>query len=54
VTVRVVEHLNSWNNWVIAQESAAHRQTDSRTIEYDVTLQPGQERVLSYTAHYTG
>ena len=52
-TVRVVEHLYRWSNWVITQESAAHRQTDSRTMEYEVTLQPDEEKTLTYTAHYT-
>jgi hypothetical protein len=53
VTVRVVEHLYRWYNWVIAQESDTHHQTDSRTIEYEVTLAPDQEKVVTYTAHYT-
>ena len=52
-TVRIVEHLYRWYNWVITEESAAHRQKDSRTIEYEVTLAPGQEKVVTYTAHYT-
>lgn len=52
-TVRVVEHLFRWSNWVITQESATHRQTDSKTIEYEVTLQPDEEKTLTYTAHYT-
>jgi hypothetical protein len=52
-TVRVVERLYRWMNWVITQESATHRQKDSKTIEYDVTLQPDEERTLTYTAHYT-
>jgi hypothetical protein len=52
-TVRVVEHLYRWSNWTITQESATHRQTNSRTIEYDVALQPDEERTLTYTAHYT-
>jgi hypothetical protein len=52
-TVRVVEHLYRWSNWAITQESATHRQTDSKTIEYDVTLAPDEERTLTYTAHYT-
>jgi hypothetical protein len=52
-TVRVVEHLYRWQNWAITQESDPHRQTDSRTIEYEVTLQPDQEKVITYTAHYT-
>jgi hypothetical protein len=52
-TVRVVEHLYRWSNWVITQESQSHRQTDSRTMEFEVTLKPGEERTLTYTAHYT-
>jgi hypothetical protein len=52
-TVRVVEHLYRWSNWVITQESATHRQVDSRTIEYEVRLEPDEEKVLTYTAHYT-
>jgi len=52
-TVRVVEHLYRWSNWVITQESEPHRQTDSKTIEYEVTVQPDEEKTLTYTAHYT-
>jgi hypothetical protein len=52
-TVRVVEHLYRWYNWTVTQESSPHKQTDSRTMEYEVTLQPDQEKVISYTAHYT-
>jgi hypothetical protein len=52
-TVRVVEHLYRWTNWTVTQESAAHREVDSKTIEYEVTLQPDEERTLTYTAHYT-
>lgn len=52
-TVRVVEHLYRWYNWVITQESGTHHQTDSRTIEYEVSLQPNEEKTLTYTAHYT-
>jgi hypothetical protein len=52
-TVRVVEHLYRWSNWTITQESSGHRQVDSKTIEYEVTLRPDEERTLTYTAHYT-
>jgi hypothetical protein len=52
-TVRVVEHLYRWTNWTITQESATHRQVDSKTMEYEVMLQPGEEKILTYTAHYT-
>jgi hypothetical protein len=37
----------------LTQESATHRPKDSKTIEYEVTLQPDEERTLTYTAHYT-
>jgi hypothetical protein len=30
-----------------------HRQVDSSTIEYDVTLQSNEEKVLTYAAHYS-
>jgi len=53
VTVRVVEHLYRWYNWVITEESMPHRKKDSRTIEYEVKLAPDQEKVVTYTAHYT-
>jgi hypothetical protein len=53
VTIRVVEHLYRWSNWTISQESAPHRNLDSRTVEYEVTLQPDEEKTLTYTAHYT-
>ena len=52
-TVRIVEHLYRWTNWTITQESAGHTQRDSKTIEYEVTLRPDEERTLTYTAHYT-
>jgi len=53
VTVRVVEHLYRWSTWVITQESEPHRQVDSKTVEYEVALQPNQEKAITYTAHYT-
>lgn len=52
-TVRVVELLYRWLTWMISEESAPHRPVDSKTIEYEVTLQPNEEKVLTYTAHYT-
>jgi hypothetical protein len=53
-TVRVMEHLYRWSSWAITQESASHRQVDSRTVEYEMMLPPNEERTLTYTAHYTG
>lgn len=53
VTVRVVEHLYRWSTWTIATASDPYRQTDSRTIEFDVTIQPDAEKTVTYLAHYT-
>jgi hypothetical protein len=52
-TVRVVEHLYRWTTWTITQESMQHRQTDGKTMEYEVALQPDEEKTVTYTAHYT-
>jgi hypothetical protein len=52
-TVRVVEHLYRGDNWKITQESAQHQKKDANTIEFEVALQPDEEKVLTYTAHYT-
>ena len=51
--MRVVEHLYRWSTWVITRESMQHRQTDSKTMEYEVQLAPGEEKTVTYTAHYT-
>ena len=53
VSVRVVEHLYRWSNWRILDESLPHRQTDSKTMEFDVALAPNEEKTVTYTAHYT-
>ena len=53
VTVHIVEHLYRWYNWVITEESDEHHPIDSRTMEYDVTIAPDQEKKVTYTAHYT-
>jgi hypothetical protein len=52
-TVRVVEHLYRWMTWAITEESAPHRQVDSKTVEYELTLQPNEEKTVTYTARYT-
>lgn len=53
VNVRVVEHLYRGANWRITEKSDDYKKTDSQTIEFPVTLQPDQEKVVSYTAYYT-
>jgi hypothetical protein len=53
VEVRVVEHLYRAVNWDIASNSAEYKKTDSRTIEFPETIAPGEEMIITYTAHYS-
>jgi len=53
VTVRVVEHLYRWVNWQIVTPSTKYTKKDSRRIEFNVTIPPDGEKVITYTAHYT-
>jgi hypothetical protein len=52
VDVRVVEHLYRALTWDIASSSAEYKKTDSRTIEFPVNLAPGEEKTITYSAHY--
>jgi hypothetical protein len=51
--IRVVEHLYRWNNWEIMNNSDPFTKTDSKTIEYRVTVPADGEKVVTYTSHYT-
>jgi hypothetical protein len=53
IDVRVVEHLYRWTNWDIAASSTTYKKTDSQTIEFPITIAPDEEKVISYTAHYS-
>jgi hypothetical protein len=53
VDVRVVEHLYRWITWDIPVHSAQFKKTDSKTIEFPVTIAPDEEKTITYTAHYT-
>jgi hypothetical protein len=53
VDVRVVEHLYRWITWDITEKSDAYRKTDSKTIEFPVSIPPDGEKTITYTAHYT-
>ncbi len=53
VDVRVVEHLYRWVTWDILEKSGPYRKTDSKTIEFPVTIPPDEEKTITYTAHYT-
>ena len=53
VDVRVVEHLYRWTNWDVPVHSDSFKKTDSKTIEFPVTIAPDEEKIITYTAHYT-
>jgi hypothetical protein len=53
VEFRVVEHLYRWNNWDITAKSEEFKKTDAQTIEFRVPVKPDEERVVTYTVHYS-
>jgi hypothetical protein len=53
VDVRVVEHLYRWITWDVSAHSDQFKKTDSKTIEFPVTIAPDEEKTITYTAHYT-
>jgi hypothetical protein len=53
VNIRVVEHLYRWSNWQITDHSDDFTKTDSQTIEFNVPVQPNEEKTVDYTVHYS-
>lgn len=53
VEIRVVEHLYRWNNWTIARSSDKFQKNDAQTIEFRVQVKPDEEKILTYTVHYS-
>ncbi len=53
VEVRVVEHLYRGVNWEIRKNSEPFTVSDSQTVEFRITAPAGEERKLTYEAHYT-
>lgn len=53
VEIRVPEHLYRWSNWEIINSSDEFSKLNSATIEYRAIVQPGEEKVLTYTVRYT-
>lgn len=53
VTVRIVEHLYRALTWKILESTRPFEKTDSRTIEFSVTVPPDGTAKTSYTVEYT-
>jgi hypothetical protein len=53
VEIRVIEHLYRGPGWTITAQSQPFTKADARTIHFQVPLQPGEEKTVTYTVHYT-
>jgi hypothetical protein len=53
VEVRIVEHLYRWLQWEITEKSNVFLKTDARTVEFRIPLKPDEEKVVTYTVHYS-
>jgi hypothetical protein len=53
VEIRVVEHLYRWSNWDITAKSDDFVKKDSQTIEFRIPVKPDEERIVTYTVHYS-
>lgn len=53
VTVRVVEHLTRWHQWTLDKASMESTKKDASTIEFSVPLKANEEKVVTYTVHYS-
>lgn len=52
VEVRVTERLYRWFNWTLLENSDPYVKTDHRNIEFRVTLQPDEEKIVTYRVRY--
>jgi hypothetical protein len=53
VEIRVVEHLYRWSNWDITAKTDDFVKKDSQTIEFRIPVKPDEERIVTYTVHYS-
>jgi hypothetical protein len=53
VEFRVVEHLYRWSNWKITAKSDDFTKKDAQTIEFRVPVKPDEEKIITYTVHYS-
>jgi hypothetical protein len=53
VDVKIIEHLYRYTNWQLTKKSDPWKKTEAQTMELLVNIKPGQERLASYTVHYT-
>ncbi len=53
VEIRVVEHLYRWSNWSVTSKSDEFVKKDAQTIEFRIPVKPDEEKIVTYTVHYS-
>ena len=53
VTIRVVEHLDWSANWIISENTADFKKRNAGLIEFLITIQPNEEKILTYKVDFT-
>jgi len=53
VEIRVVEHLYRWTNWEITAKSNDYNKTNAQEIVFNIPLKPDEEKIITYTVHYS-
>lgn len=53
VTILVIEHLNWSTNWTIAEPTAEFKKRNAGVIEFALTVQPDEEKTLTYKVNFT-
>ncbi|MFT5424755.1 MAG: hypothetical protein ACI89L_002555 [Phycisphaerales bacterium] len=52
VDVLVQERLFRWNEWDVTQTTDGFTKADARTIRWNVTLAPDEEKIITFTVRY--
>ncbi|MCK4385535.1 MAG: hypothetical protein KAW52_04650, partial [candidate division Zixibacteria bacterium] len=52
VEVEVVEHLHPYTNWEIIESNFKYEKKDANTIEFKISLEKDDEKILNYTVRY--
>jgi hypothetical protein len=52
VEVVVVEHLYTYTNWEILESNFQYEKKDANTIEFKISLEKDEEKILNYTVRY--
>jgi len=53
VTIMVIEKMYRWSSWEIMEKSQEFQKLDSRTVRFDVPLNPDERKTVEYRVRYT-